>query len=66
MQVSENTDVMMRVHTGRDHQGAMLNQNGGARLQFRLYTDGWRGINPLGSDGDLEHQGQRKEDPGGA
>ena len=36
MQVSKNTGVMTRVHTGRDGQGVMLNQDGGASVTIRL------------------------------
>ena len=36
MQVSENTDMITRVHTGRDDQGVMLNRNWGAGIAVKL------------------------------
>jgi len=45
MQVSKNTGVMTRVHTRRDSQAVMLNQDGGASIAARL-ADRWLEKNP--------------------
>ena len=63
IQVSKRAGVRMTMRTGRGYQGVLLNQNGGAILQFNCGTDGWRETNAPSSDGGLEQQGRRKGGP---